>query len=169
MNNNYYGSRAYGIRAAAEQYFGITDLSLLTLGQAALLAGIPQAPSTYDLRANSIVCPAVPDACNGIADGVLVVPLDTPVAKRRVDVLNLLKATRDAGIPQETEIIADEEIEAAKSETITLVAAPLQKMNAPHFVNRVRDIASGILCPPEDSFCTRLDTDGYRKIGRAHV
>jgi peptidoglycan glycosyltransferase len=164
MNNNYYGSRAYGIRAAAEQYFGITDLSLLTLGQAALLAGIPQAPSTYDLRANAITCPAVPDACTGIADGVLVVPLDTPVAKRRVDVLNLLKATRDSGIPQETETIEDAALEAAKSETITLVEAPLLKMNAPHFVNRVRDIASEILCPPEDSFCTRLDTDGYRIV-----
>ncbi len=50
MNNNYYGSRAYGIRAAATEYFGISDLTLLTLGQAALLAAIPQAPSEFDLR-----------------------------------------------------------------------------------------------------------------------
>ena len=164
LNNNYYGSRAYGIRAAAEQYFGITDLSLLTLGQAALLAGIPQTPSEYDLRDNAITCPAVPDACAGIADGVLVVPLDTPVAKRRVTVLNLLKAARDAGIPQETEVIDSAAIEAAKSETITLVEAPLIKMNAPHFVNRVRDLAAQILCPPEDDLCAALDTEGYHIV-----
>src|SRR5438094_9986785 len=44
----YYGNQAYGIRAAAKTYFGITDLSKLTLGQEALLAGLPQAPSAYD-------------------------------------------------------------------------------------------------------------------------
>ena len=45
LNNNYYGSRAYGIRAAATEYFGISDLTLLTLGQAALLAAIPTGSS----------------------------------------------------------------------------------------------------------------------------
>src|SRR5216117_3103011 len=48
FNQIYYGNQAYGIRAAAKTYFGITDLSKLTLGQEALLAGLPQAPSAYD-------------------------------------------------------------------------------------------------------------------------
>ena len=78
MNNNYYGSRAYGIRAAATEYFGVSDLSLLTLGQAALLAAIPQAPSEYDLRVAAV---------RG-EDGLLHVPLDSPVAQRRTTVLN---------------------------------------------------------------------------------
>jgi peptidoglycan glycosyltransferase len=49
LNQIYYGHNAYGIAAAAEVYFGITDLKLLTPAQAALLAGMPQAPDTYDL------------------------------------------------------------------------------------------------------------------------
>ena len=48
LNQIYYGNQAYGIRAAAATYFGVGDLSQLTLGQMALLAGLPQAPSAYD-------------------------------------------------------------------------------------------------------------------------
>src|SRR5438105_1455121 len=44
----YYGNQAYGVEAAAKTYFNIADLSKLTLGQMALLAGLPQAPSSYD-------------------------------------------------------------------------------------------------------------------------
>ena len=48
FNQIYYGNQAYGLRAAAATYFGIADLGKLTLGQTALLAGLPQAPSDYD-------------------------------------------------------------------------------------------------------------------------
>ena len=48
LNQIYYGNQAYGVKAAAATYFGVADLSKLTLGQMALLAGLPQAPSTYD-------------------------------------------------------------------------------------------------------------------------
>src|SRR2546426_161569 len=44
----YYGNQSYGIKAAAKTYFGISDLNRLSLGQMALLAGLPQAPSEYD-------------------------------------------------------------------------------------------------------------------------
>ena len=44
----FYGNQAYGLKAAAKTYFGVADLSQLTLGQMALLAGLPQAPSDYD-------------------------------------------------------------------------------------------------------------------------
>jgi penicillin-binding protein 1A len=47
MNEVYYGNHAYGIEAAAETYFS-EPASKLTLDQAALLAGLPQAPSSYD-------------------------------------------------------------------------------------------------------------------------
>lgn len=47
LNRVYYGARAYGIQAAARTYFGV-PASKLTLDQAALLAGLPQAPSQYD-------------------------------------------------------------------------------------------------------------------------
>ncbi|WP_430785608.1 PBP1A family penicillin-binding protein [Virgibacillus flavescens] len=48
LNKIYYGSGAYGVAKAAEVYFGITDLSKLSLPQAAILAGLPQRPSAYN-------------------------------------------------------------------------------------------------------------------------
>jgi len=47
LNEVYYGNHAYGVEAAAETYFS-EPARLLTLDQAALLAGLPQAPSIYD-------------------------------------------------------------------------------------------------------------------------
>jgi penicillin-binding protein 1A len=47
LNDVYYGNHAYGIQAAAETYFSVPAVRL-TLEQAALLAGLPQAPSYYD-------------------------------------------------------------------------------------------------------------------------
>ena len=47
MNQVYYGNLAYGIEAAAQTYFS-RHASELTLPDAALLAGLPQAPSDYD-------------------------------------------------------------------------------------------------------------------------
>ncbi len=46
LNIIYFGSGAYGIQAAAHTYFG-TDVDHLTIGQAAMLAGLPAAPSDY--------------------------------------------------------------------------------------------------------------------------
>jgi penicillin-binding protein 1A len=47
LNDIYFGRQAYGIEAAARTYFG-THAKDLSLEQAALLAGLPQAPSAYD-------------------------------------------------------------------------------------------------------------------------
>jgi penicillin-binding protein 1A len=47
MNQVYYGSQAYGVEAASQTYFSKSAREL-TLSQAALLAGLPQAPSDYD-------------------------------------------------------------------------------------------------------------------------
>ena len=47
MNQVYYGNLAYGIEAAAQTYFS-KPAAKVNLPEAALLAGMPQAPSTYD-------------------------------------------------------------------------------------------------------------------------
>ena len=47
LNQTYYGGMAYGIEAASQTYFGKPAAELL-LPECALLAGLPQAPSTYD-------------------------------------------------------------------------------------------------------------------------
>ena len=48
LNEFYYGNLAYGVEAASETYFEITA-DKLDLAQASLLAGLPQAPSVYDV------------------------------------------------------------------------------------------------------------------------
>ncbi|TWP38610.1 transglycosylase domain-containing protein [Leekyejoonella antrihumi] len=49
LNLVYYGDQQYGIEAAARHYFGV-HASQLDLPQAALLAGVVNAPSAYDPR-----------------------------------------------------------------------------------------------------------------------
>jgi penicillin-binding protein 1A len=51
MNQIYLGQRAYGFAAASEIYFG-KPLKDITVGEAAMLAGLPKAPSAYNPIAN---------------------------------------------------------------------------------------------------------------------
>jgi penicillin-binding protein 1C len=51
LNEIYYGNRAYGIEAAAQTYFG-KHASELNLAEASFLAGLPQAPASYDPYTN---------------------------------------------------------------------------------------------------------------------
>src|SRR6266487_882902 len=46
LNRSYYGDQQYGVQAAAQTYFH-TDAKSVDLAQAALLAGLPQAPDAY--------------------------------------------------------------------------------------------------------------------------
>ena len=82
LNQNYYGNGSYGVLTAARNYFGVDNLQELTLGQVALLAALPQSPSSYDLVRNAV---------KG-SDGQLYVPLDEsiPVVARRNYILDLL-------------------------------------------------------------------------------
>lgn len=47
LNKIYFGKRAYGVAAAAEVYYG-TTVNKLNLAQIAMLAGLPQAPSSIN-------------------------------------------------------------------------------------------------------------------------
>src|SRR4051812_11174530 len=47
LNRIYFGNGAYGVQAAAQQYFA-KPASALTLAEGALLAGLIQAPESYD-------------------------------------------------------------------------------------------------------------------------
>ena len=53
LNKIYLGNRAYGVKAAAQVYYG-KPIEQLTLAQIAMIAGLPKAPSTY----NPIVNPS---------------------------------------------------------------------------------------------------------------
>ncbi len=59
LNEIYYGNLAYGVQTAAQTFFG-KDIDQLSLGEAALLAGLPQAPAWLDpLNPDSTVQAAV--------------------------------------------------------------------------------------------------------------
>ncbi len=62
LNIIYFGEGAYGIEAAAETYFGV-HASELSLPEAALLAGLPQAPSAFAPRRNPEPALARRDVC----------------------------------------------------------------------------------------------------------
>ncbi len=47
FNEIYYGNLAYGVQTAAQTFFG-KDVDQLSLGEAAMLAGLPQAPASLD-------------------------------------------------------------------------------------------------------------------------
>jgi len=51
LNQTYYGGMAYGVEAAAQTFFG-KPVSELDLAESALLAGLPQAPASYNPFSN---------------------------------------------------------------------------------------------------------------------
>ena len=51
MNQIFLGNRAYGFASAAETYFG-KSLKVITIAEAAMLAGLPKAPSAYNPISN---------------------------------------------------------------------------------------------------------------------
>lgn len=55
LNQIYLGSSAYGVEAAAQIYFGKT-VKELTLGECAILAGLPKAPSRFSPKNNMKKC-----------------------------------------------------------------------------------------------------------------
>ena len=63
LNEVYYGNMAYGVEAAAQTYFG-RSVGELDLSELTFIAGLPQAPSSYDPYVN-------PQAARGRQDYVL--------------------------------------------------------------------------------------------------
>ncbi len=55
LNEVYYGHGAYGVQAAAKTFFD-KDVSKLTLGEAALLAGLPRRPNFYSPHVDPVRC-----------------------------------------------------------------------------------------------------------------
>jgi len=108
LNENYYGNQAYGIEAAAQLYFG-KPARALTLGEAAMLAGIPQSPVLWDPITNKA--------------GVL---------RRQNDVLRLMAK---AGYIRPAQIYDAQREIATRTFTATL---PNVSALAPHFMQFVK-------------------------------
>ncbi len=160
LNNNFYGNQSYGVAAAAQGYFG-KSLDELTLGQMALLAGIPQSPTKYDLVRNAeAVCSVVvaADAECPVDKTQLVVPQDSEIVQRRDYILELMK-TRSV---LSGSLHTPEEYDAAKLEPVVLSPQLSQSWKAAHFVWQVQRQLGAIVCGPESADdCPEIATGGY--------
>jgi len=103
LNEIYYGNLAYGVQTASQTFFG-KDVEQLTLGEAALLAGLPQAPASLD--------PLNPD----------------PAVQAAVDA----RWRQVLGEMIEEGFITQEQASQALSEGLSF-ASPDVSFNAPHF------------------------------------
>jgi penicillin-binding protein 1A len=152
LNLNFYGNQSYGIAAAAEGYFGVTDLNDLDVAQAAILAGLLQAPSYYDLVQNAEEQP----------DGSLVVPADSPIVERRNFILSEMRQNMKEGLLIGN--YTDAELVAAMSEPAVIHPKQVQQRLAPHFDEQVRAELAELVCGKgADPYeCSKIDTEGYR-------
>jgi membrane peptidoglycan carboxypeptidase len=166
LNQNFYGNRSYGIKAAAKGYFGIDDLSKLTLAQAAILAAIPQSPTSYDLMKNaeeqcSVKVAGGADCPAGKTQ--LVVPDDSPIVARRDLILTRMQALLPLPLTKSTFTAAD--FDAARKEPVILKPPVSANWLAPHFVWQVRHQLGSILCGEDQAdTCEAVDTGGYTVI-----
>ena len=144
LNQIFYGNHAYGAEVAAQTYFSKSAKDL-TLAEAALLAGLPQAPNSYS--------PITPE--------------NRERAKaRQLQVLDLMTEHADdiAGIVQ----ITPEQMEAAKAEPLNYQESKFG-IQAPHFVFYVEDqvkkmCAAGLFDAPNDLPCDKVVAQGGLKI-----
>jgi membrane peptidoglycan carboxypeptidase len=155
LNDNFYGNSSYGVAAAARSYWGITDLQKLSLAQAAILAAIPQSPSTFDLVKNAVEQTG--------ADGKthLVVPPGSPIVQRRNYILELMK-TRSV-LTAGTYTTAD--YDTAMQEPVVIVPPANARWLAPQFVLQVRHQLGEILCTASQADnCPLIDTGGFTVV-----
>jgi membrane peptidoglycan carboxypeptidase len=145
LNLIYYGNGSYGIKAAAANYFGLTNLEDMTISQAAFLAALPQQPSYLDPYQNPNSTPEDPEA--GAAD-----------ALRERDLV--LGAMREEGY-----ITAAQEREARNTTFMEMNPSRLTSvLQEPHFSFRVRAEAERILAafPEVTDPALAVRTGGYR-------
>jgi membrane peptidoglycan carboxypeptidase len=142
LNEIFYGHDAYGIAAAARIYFGVTDLSKLTIAQAALLAGLPKSPSNFDPYRYA----------QTDADGNLVVPSTAPPVARRDYILQNLSTSRWTHL-------TPSQLATSLAEPVVLHGDIPLSYKAPHFTWQVRRQLQSILGPDAS-----IETGGYTVI-----
>ncbi len=135
MNQVYYGNQAYGIRAAAQAYFGKDITSddaeeQLTVAEAAMLVSLVRAPSRLDPTTEAV------EETDDSGRTILVVP-DTAGAKLTQSLV-LRNMVAD-------EYITQQEADEAAAERIVLAPQRAARYRAPHFVYAVRTAAGELL------------------------
>ena len=159
MNQVYYGNQAYGVKAAAQAYFGKDITSddpddQLTIGEAAMLVGLVRAPSALDPTKEAV------ERTNDRGRRELVVAESAGAKRVQGFVLDIMVS--DGYI---TQAQADE----AAAEEIVLAPQRASRYRAPHFVYAVRREAARLLGDENllDRGGLRIDTtlqyDGYQQ------
>lgn len=121
LNEFPYGNLTFGVEAAAETYFH-TTADKLTLTQAAFLAGIPQAPSVYDVYLNR----------------------EATLERMKQVLVRLVQTTQEQNCiyvgPSASKVcVSPEDVGAAWAEIQEYVfAPPAVYMRHPHWVNYIR-------------------------------
>lgn len=158
LNQVYYGNNAYGIWAAANRYLAkdITSAApedQLTIGEAAMLAGLVRAPSALD--PTQVAVPTTDAAGNT----VLIVPADSDAIRVQGFVLDGMVATG---------AITQAQRDEAAAQPIVLAPPQDRQYKAPHFVYAVRRAAAELI-GNEDLLdrgglviTTTLDYNGYQ-------
>ncbi|MFN2299748.1 MAG: transglycosylase domain-containing protein, partial [Anaerolineales bacterium] len=123
LNENSYGNLAYGVEAAAETYFQ-TTADRLTLAQASFLAGIPQAPSVYDVHTNR-------EATMERLRQVLVMVIE---ASQEQDCIFVGNGMAEVCVSPEEAVAAWTEMQG------TVFHTPDVYMHYPHWVNYIRQL-----------------------------
>lgn len=150
LNEIFYGRNAYGIEAAAEQFYG-KKASELTLPEAAYLVGLPQAPGYYGTN---------PEAASARQQEVF------DLMVRHLDAINKIPSTADPSKPMLQ--MTAEEIEAARTTPLTLKEAEFS-IQAPHFFYYLEDqvakmCTAGLFQAPGDIPCDQVVTQGGLRI-----
>ncbi len=155
LNQNYYGNLTYGVKAAAETYFG-HPLAETTPAEAAILAGLVKSPSNYDLVRNAECPKPDPNNSDKCLSERLVVPEDKTIVQRRNLVLDFLAEGRLVLAKDE---FTPDDMTAAKSEPVLVAPRSTPQWVAPHFVWAVQDELAAKLCDGEPT-CEPLAAGG---------
>lgn len=154
LNTIDYANFAFGAEAASERYFGKSSKDL-TLAEAALLAGLPQAPGYYT--------PAIPENRDR-AKARQVEVLDLMI--KHLDEVNSIPNSADPSQPLLQ--LTAEQVEAAKQEPLNYVENAYD-IKAPHFVLLVGDqvakmCQAGLFKAPGKIPCDKVVTQGGLRI-----
>ena len=168
LNQNYYGNQTYGVKAAAQTYFGITDEEWknkqVTPAEAATLAGLVKSPSNYDLVRNAVATcvPESPDDTDTKCASTgkppqQIVPTDSAIYQRRNLILDLLAGGRTVLSGNQ---FSPAELTAAKNDPLVVAPQSIPNWKAPHFVWAVLAELADRVCGPDAPTCTQLEAGG---------
>ncbi len=147
LNDIYLGESNYGIKTAAKDYFG-KELPDLTIRECAMLAGLPQAPYSYNPRRNMYVRDKM------------------EITNKRTD--QVLSRMYQAGF------ISGEQYETALKEDVKILEVSEQKQlyEMPYFVEyAIHDVVTHILAQRgmEDIQANRSEIENELRTGGYHI